>query len=163
MIQNLKYALILIAMLTSVTLAEVIRLSEPVEQTTDTETFGSPFDESAPLVELEAIAGDGQAWVGQSVRVVASVSEVCQKKGCFFIAREGQSVVRVSFKDYSFFVPTDIGGKRVALNGEVVAREVSADEAKHFAEDLGTGAGSVKPGMTYEIVATSVRVPLAAP
>ncbi len=159
MTQYLKYVLLVVAMLAGVAMAEVIRLSEPVEQTADSETFGSPFDETAPLVKLEAIAGDGQAWVGQSVRVVASVSEVCQKKGCFFIAREGQSIVRVSFKDYGFFVPTDIGGKRVALNGEVVAREVSADEAKHFAEDLGTAAGSVKPGMTYEIVATSVRVP----
>lgn len=159
MIEQLKHALIVVALLTSVATAEVIRLSEPVEQTADTETFGSPFDESAPLVKLEAIAGDGQAWVGRSVRVVASVSEVCQKKGCFFIAREGQSIVRVSFKDYGFFVPTDIGGKRVALNGEVVAREVSADEAKHFTEDLGTADAPVKPGMTYEIVATSVRVP----
>ncbi len=162
MIEHLKYALIVIAMLTSVAVADVIRLSEPVEQTANTETFGSPFDESAPLVKLEAIAGDGQAWVGQSVRVVASVSEVCQKKGCFFIAREGQSIVRVSFKDYGFFVPTDIGGKRVALNGEVVARDVSPDEAKHFAEDLGKDEGSVKPGKTYEIVATSVRVPREA-
>ncbi len=162
MIKNLKYVLLVVAMLASVAMAEVIRLSEPVEQTADSETFGSPFDDSAPLVKLESIAGDGQAWVGKSVSVVASVSEVCQKKGCFFIAREGRSIVRVSFKDYGFFVPTDIGGKRVSLNGEVVARDVSADEAKHYAEDLGTAEGSVKPGMTYEIVATSVRVPRQA-
>ena len=113
-------------------------------------------------MKLEAIASDGRAWVGQSVRVVANVSQVCQKKGCFFIAREGPSIVRVSFKDYGFFVPTDIGGKRVALNGEVVAREVSRDEASHYAEDLGTAEGPVKPGMAYEIVATSVRVPRTA-
>jgi len=160
MFKHARNTLIVIAMLTSVAMAETIRLSEPVEQTADTETFGSPFDDSAPLVKLEAIADDGQAWVGRPVRVVASVSEVCQKKGCFFIARDGQSIVRVSFKDYGFFVPTDIGGKRVALIGEVVAREVTPDEAKHYAEDLGTAADTLKPGMTYEIVASSVRVPL---
>ncbi len=147
-------------LLASVAMAEVIRLSEPVEQTADFETFGTPFDESIQLVKLAVIADDGQAWVGQPVRVVASVSEVCQKKGCFFIAREGQSIVRVSFKDYGFFVPTDIGGKRVAMVGEVVAREVSREEANHYAEDLGTADAPVKPGMAYEIVATSVRVPL---
>ena len=149
----------LLAMLTSPAVAEVIRLSEPVEQTAETETFGSPFDESAPLVPLEEIAGDGEAYLGRSVRVDARVSEVCQKKGCFFIAQQGQSALRISFKDYGFFVPTDVGGKRVALIGEVVTRKLSQDEANHYAEDLGKTDAPVKPGTVYEIVATSVRVP----
>lgn len=149
----------LLAMLTSPAVAEVIRLSEPVEQTAETETFGSPFDESAPLVPLEEIASDGEAYLGRSVRVDARVSEVCQKKGCFFIAQQGQSALRISFKDYGFFVPTDVGGKRVALIGEVVTRKLSQDEANHYAEDLGKTDAPVKPGTVYEIVATSVRVP----
>lgn len=149
----------LLAMLTSPAVAEVIRLSEPVEQTAETETFGSPFDESAPLVPLEEIAGDGEAYLGRSVRVDARVSEVCQKKGCFFIAQQGQSALRISFKDYGFFVPTDVGGKRVALIGEVVTRKLSQDEANHYAEDIGKTDAPVKPGTVYEIVATSVRVP----
>ena len=137
----------------------VIRLSEPVAQTADSETFGAPLDESIPAVSLEDLASDGGPYVGRSVRVVVRVASVCQKKGCFFIARDGGSVMRVSFKDYGFFVPTDIGGKSVTLVGEVVAREVSADEAAHYAEDLGDAATPVKPGKVYEIVATSVRVP----
>ena len=139
--------------------AEVVRLSEPVEQTATSESFGAPLDESIPAVSLEKIASDGGDYVGQSVRVVARVAEVCQKKGCFFIAKEGSSVVRISFKDYGFFVPTDISGKRVTFVGEVVAREVTADEAAHYAEDLGSAEPAVKPGNVYEIVATSVRVP----
>jgi len=138
---------------------EVIRLSEPVEQTADSESFGAPLDESVPMVALEELANDGGEYVGQSVRVVARVAEVCQKKGCFFIAQEGSSVVRISFKDYGFFVPTDIGGKRVTFVGEVVAREVTVDEAAHYAEDLGAAESPVTPGTVYEIVATSVRVP----
>jgi len=139
----------------------VIRLSEPVEQTADTETFGAPLDESVQAVSLEEIASDGGTYVGQSVRVVARVAQVCQKKGCFFIAQEGSSVVRISFKDYGFFVPSDISGRRVTFIGEVVAREVTADEAAHYAEDLGTEAAPVESGEVYEIVATSVRVPRA--
>ena len=68
-------------------------------------------------------------------------------------------VMRVSFKDYGFFVPTDISGKRVEFTGEVVAREMTAEEAEHYAEDLGTEEPPVEPGMVYEIVATAVRVP----
>lgn len=137
----------------------VIRLSEPVEQTADAETFGAVLNESVPTVALQDIADDGGRHTGQSVRVTARVAEVCKKKGCFFIAQEGSSVVRISFKDYGFFVPTDISGKTVTFVGEVVAREVTVDEAEHYAEDLGAADTPLAPGKVYEIVATSVRVP----
>ena len=139
--------------------AKVIRLSEPVEQTADFETFGAVLDESVPAVSLADIADDGEQHVGHSVRVIARVAEVCQNKGCFFIAQDGSSVVRISFLDYEFFVPTDINGKKVTFVGEVVARDVSVDEAEHYAEDLGAAESPVAPGKVYEIVAASVRVP----
>jgi hypothetical protein len=138
---------------------KVIRLSDPVEQTADSESFGAPVDDSVTVVALEEIATSGGDYVGQPVQVVARVAKVCQKKGCFFFAQEGSSVVRVSFKDYGFFVPTDISGKRVTLVGEVVAREVTAEEADHYADDIGADAPPVKQGEVYEIVASAVRVP----
>jgi len=141
----------------------VIRLSEPVESTPEYETFGAPIDLSVARVALEDIATDGDSYVEKTVRVETRVSKVCQKKGCFFIAQQGDSIVRVSFKDYSFFVPTDISGKRVMLVGEVIANELSPEKAEHLAEDLGESEASVKPGREYTIVASSVRVPLSAP
>ena len=139
--------------------SKVIRLSEPVQQTAEFEDFGAPLDESVSKVSLPSVATDGSSYVGKAVRINARVSQVCQKKGCFFIAQEGNSVVRIAFKDYSFFVPTDISGKQVTFVGEVISRDVSADEAAHLAEDLGTEAQQIKPGPVYEIVASSVRVP----
>ena len=137
----------------------VIRLSQPVEQTADAESFGAPLDESVPQVSLQELVNAADEYVGQSVRVVTRVAEVCQKKGCFFLAQEGSSILRISFKDYGFFVPTDIGGKRVTLVGELVARDLSAEEAVHYTDDLGGAAQPLKAGKVYEIVATSVRVP----
>ena len=142
--------------------SEVIRLSKPVEQTADSETFGSIQDETVRAVALGQIASDGKSYVGEPVRVEARISQVCQKKGCFFIAQDGDAVVRVSFKDYSFFVPTDISGKHVAFVGEVVAKEMTTEEAEHYAEDLGKSTPLLRPGVRYEIVATSVRVPSTA-
>jgi hypothetical protein len=138
---------------------KVIRLSEPVQQTAQFEDFGAPLDETVKQVSLQSVASDGNSYVGKSVRVNARVSKVCKKKGCFFIAQEGNSVVRIAFKDYSFFVPTDISGKRVTFVGEVIAREVTAEEADHLAEDLGTDGSEIEPGNVFEIVASSVRVP----
>ena len=142
---------------------DVIRLSEPVETTPEYETFGAPIDFSVSKVALEDIATDGDSYAEKTVRVETRVSKVCQKKGCFFIAQQGNSVVRVTFKDYGFFVPTDITGKQVMLVGEVVAEELTPEKAKHLAEDLGVPEESVEPGKEYTIVATSVRVPLSAP
>lgn len=137
----------------------VVRLSEPVEMTAESESFGATVDETVPAVSLQQLAAESERYVGETVRLTARVAQVCQKKGCFFIAREGRNAMRVSFKDYGFFVPTDIGGRRVTLVGEVVARDVSAEEAAHFADDLGETEESVRPGKVYEIVATAVRIP----
>ena len=100
----------------------------------------------------------GDSYVGEPVLITARVSQVCQRKGCFFIAQEGPAVLRVSFADYSFFVPTDISGRRVTMAGELVRREITTEQAEHMNSDLG-GSAPIEAGVVYEIVAISVRVP----
>ena len=138
----------------------VIRLSEPVEVTDTHETFGSSMPESADPVSLSTLVADHGDYVGKSVAVEARVSKVCQKKGCFFIAQDGATVVRVSFKDYSFFVPTNIAGQTVMLFGQLKRKDVSQEEADHYAADLGADDAGVAPGPQFEIVASAVRVPI---
>lgn len=140
--------------------SEAIRLSEPVERSSDSETFGSPLDETLPSVSLQQLAADAESHTGKPFRVTVRVARVCQKKGCFFIAQDGDTVMRVSFADYSFFLPTDIGGKRVDMVGELVARELTPEQAEHYAADLGETSATLQPGKVWELVATSVRVPL---
>ena len=43
----------------------------------------------------------------------------------------------VKFKDYGFFMPKDISGKEVILNGKAYVNEVPVDEQRHYAEDAG--------------------------
>ena len=43
----------------------------------------------------------------------------------------------VRFKDYGFFVPKDIAGKRVLVEGKAFVSEVGEDERRHMAEDAG--------------------------
>ena len=140
---------------------DVIRLSDPVESTDTYEVFGAPAPEDAKAIELSELLEGGDDYLGQSVLVSTRVAQVCQKKGCFFIAQDGDHVARVSFVDYSFFVPTDISGKTVTLAGELVRVELSPEQAEHFSEDVSEDGG-IQPGPQYEIVATSVTVPLEA-
>ena len=139
---------------------KVIRLSEPAAVTEDTETFGARLSVQEPVYALGDLLGDAESHLEERVLVETRVSEVCQKKGCFFIAQDGDHVVRVSFRDYGFFVPTDIGGRKVLLEGTLVRVVLSEEKAEHYEKDLG-GDTPVKPGAAYEIVADAVRVPKA--
>jgi len=135
----------------------VTRLSEPVAVTENAEIFGAPLNEEASPVALAAILDSPTEFVGSVVRVEAQISQVCQKKGCFMIATSGEGAMRISFKDYAFFVPTDTGGKRVTFTGTVIARELTEEQAAHLRADA--GSDEIKAGPVYEIVADAVSVP----
>ncbi len=140
------------------TSADVIRLSEPVEETATHEVFGSTMRATAEPVSLADIMAAPESHQGNTLVIQTRVAKVCQKKGCFFIAQQGRHALRVSFKDYGFFVPTDIGGKAVTLVGELVERTLTAEQAAHFNQDAGA-ADAFASGAVYEIVATAVSVP----
>ena len=137
--------------------ADVTRLSEPVAVTNDAEVFGAPLDESAKPMSLAALLDSPDEYVDTAVRVEARISQVCQKKGCFMIATSGDKAVRISFRDYAFFVPTDTGGKTVTLTGTVVERVLSEEQAAHFRQDA--GSDTIQAGKVYEIVADAVSIP----
>lgn len=135
-----------------------VRLSEPVEATATHETFGAKLPESGTAITLGSLLADGDRYLDREVTVTTRVAQVCQKKGCFFIARDGPYTARVSFKDYGFFVPSNISGRTVTLAGELKRNNLSSEQAEHYNEDM-EDESALKPGPQYEIVATSVRVP----
>lgn len=158
-----KQVLVLLLALTfsSLTCAEALRLSEPVQQDESSETFGALVERLPAVTTLATVLEAPDSFIGKSLALETEVSKVCQKKGCFFIAQQGNKTIRVTFKDYGFFVPTDIAGRKVTLVGELIQKEVSSAQAAHLSKDLGE-KGSVKRGVQYQIVASSVRVPRAA-
>ncbi|MEM0912681.1 MAG: DUF4920 domain-containing protein [Pseudomonadota bacterium] len=138
--------------------AEVIRLSEPVVADDMTETFGSQFNHTLPNKSLDELLTRGEKALGQPFKMQTHIVKVCQKKGCFFIAQQKQHVIRIAFKDYGFFIPTDSSGKTVMLSGEMVKRTLSKEQADHFSSDLNQEQ-TLKAGDTYEIVADSIIIP----
>lgn len=71
-------------------------------------------------------------------KVTGTVEAVCKVKGCWMKVRlpEGKTM-RVSFRDYDFFVPKDIEGKTVVFEGDAFTRTTPVNELKHYAEDAG--------------------------
>ncbi len=84
--------------------------------------------------------------VGDSInsKMIAKVTNVCQAKGCWMTLDLGNGQdAMVKFKDYGFFVPKDIAGKEVIINGKAYVKEVSVGEQRHYAEDAGKSAEEI--------------------
>lgn len=145
---------------------ETIRLSQPVVEDARSETFGAPMPEAqadVPALPLKEVVTRAEELLGRELLVTARVAQVCQMKGCFFVAQDGATALRVSFRDYAFFVPTDIAGRTVTLVGELVRKHRDEAEAAHLQDDAGAASASLRAGDVYEIVASAVRVPRSQP
>ena len=101
--------------------------------------------------------------VGDSIhsKMIAKVNGVCRVKGCWMtLALDDENEVMVKFKDYGFFVPKDITGKDVIVNGKAFVKEVSVEEQIHYAKDAGKSAEYIAtitaPKRTYSFEADGV-------
>ncbi len=84
--------------------------------------------------------------IGDSInsKMVGKVNEVCQAKGCWMkVDLEDGNQVMVKFKDYGFFMPKNIAGEEVIINGKAFVNEVPVEELRHYAEDAGKSAEEI--------------------
>jgi hypothetical protein len=100
-------------------------------------SYGAPTnaDNAIKMPELETKLKSDSVYNG---KVEGTVVEVCKKKGCFMkVTRADGDPVMVRFKDYGFFMPQNIVGKTVVMNGVASVKETSVERLKHYAEDAG--------------------------
>ena len=99
------------------------------------QSFGEEITEENAL----DIAAFKEALKGKDsleTKLVATVNSVCKKKGCWMVVDLGDGQeMRVKFKDYGFFVPMDIEGKTVIIEGWAKTDTLSVADAKHLLHD----------------------------
>lgn len=81
-----------------------------------------------------------------AIKVTGTVQEVCQKKGCWITIasdKPGIEPMRVTFKDYAFFMPKDLAGKRVVIDGFAFVDVTPVEDLRHYAEDAGKSAEEI--------------------
>ncbi len=62
----------------------------------------------------------------------------CQKSGCWMDLDVGNDeVIKVTFKDYAFFIPLDSEGKTALVEGFAKRELIPVDILQHYAEDEG--------------------------
>lgn len=70
------------------------------------------------------------------MKITGKVVDVCKKKGCWMtLEMPNGDPMRVTFKDYAFFMPMDIVGKNVVLDGLAKKQTISVETLRHYAED----------------------------
>lgn len=133
-------------------------------------SFGQKFDNfgekinadgAVTATELSKKAKETPAF---DSKVSGVVESVCQVKGCWMkVKLEDGQTMRVTFKDYGFFVPKDIAGKTVVFEGNAKTKTTSVDELRHYAEDGGKSKEEVakitEPKTELTFVANGVLVP----
>jgi hypothetical protein len=125
-------------------------------------TYGRTTDASHAIKmnELQTKLKTDSVYTG---KVEATVVEVCKKKGCFMkLTRSNGEPIMVRFKDYGFFMPQDIVGKTVVVDGIAKVKETSVERLKHFAEDAGKSKEEIakitQPKTDIEFMADGVYI-----
>jgi Domain of unknown function (DUF4920) len=101
-----------------------------------------------------------------NAKVTGKVSAVCKAKGCWMTMiseKPGQPDMRVTFKNYAFFMPKDIVGKTVVIDGFALVETISVADQRHYAEDAGQSKEEIakittpKREMTFEAAGVVIK------
>jgi len=104
---------------------------------TEVQYFGNKITDLdvKPIADLTSSMGDQKEI---AIKLEAPIDAVCQKKGCWMDLKtaDGKSM-RVTFKDYAFFVPKDATGKTAIVEGVAKIEETSVADLQEYAKDAG--------------------------
>jgi hypothetical protein len=111
----------------------------------------------AKLVSL--LAENDSVWVTMKSTIVSN----CQASGCWMDLDLGNDVaIKVTFKDYAFFIPLDSKGKTATIEGYAKKELIPVDLLKHYAEDENKSQEEIdaitEPELTYTFEAAGVII-----
>jgi hypothetical protein len=144
----------------SVLLAFAVYAQEPVSATKGvTYGAGTTAEGFIPVADIEKKM-ENDKFTG---KVSGKVVEVCQEKGCWMkVEKTNGETMMVKFKDYKYFMPKDIVGKEVVLDGEASVKEIPVKQLQHYAKDAGKSEEEIKkikePKKELQFVAKGVLV-----
>ncbi|MBT0608254.1 DUF4920 domain-containing protein [Aequorivita echinoideorum] len=129
------------------------------------QSFGDEITDEGVMTKDEMIEKYKSLKTGDTVNVkfTSKVKDVCQNKGCWMNLEMGEDETMVRFKDYAFFMPKDIAGKDVIVEGKAYVEEMSVEDQRHYAEDGGATEAELaeitEPKRTLAFEANGVLIP----
>ena len=124
--------------------------------------YGAPIEkkDATGIAAMEKTVVEKGVFEG---KISGKVTEVCLEKGCWMrIEKPGGETMLVRFKDYGFFMPKDLVGHTVLVEGEAKIKEISVAQQKHYAEDGGKSKEEIEkitqPKKEVQFIAKGVLV-----
>ncbi|MBZ9630750.1 DUF4920 domain-containing protein [Salegentibacter sp. LM13S] len=109
-------------------------------------SFGSEIDSENAISSTQALEKFNSLKPGDTLdlKFTSKINSVCKKKGCWMILElPEEEDVRITFKDYGFFVPKDSENTEVIVEGKAFINEMSVKDQKHYAEDEGKSEAEI--------------------
>jgi hypothetical protein len=117
--------------------------ADTTAQTGQPQTFGDAITADGAVTMPEMVA-KMQGVDSLQVKVKGTIESVCQVKGCWVNLQDPQAgEMFVKFKDYAFFLPKDIAGREVVMEGYAFRDTTSVEDLKHYAEDEGKSQAEI--------------------
>ncbi|HET7707165.1 MAG TPA: DUF4920 domain-containing protein [Thermoanaerobaculia bacterium] len=98
---------------------------------------GAAIAPDAKAVPLAKVLESPETYAKTAVVVDGVISQACTRKGCWMelVPEAGKPGVRVTFKDYGFFIPLDSKGMVARAEGVTTIKTLSKKEADHLSEE----------------------------
>ena len=95
---------------------------------------GAAISKEAKPVAFAEVLAHPENYTKTPVVIEGVVEAACQNKGCWMqiVPEAGKSGMRVTFKDYAFFVPKDSKGMAAKMEGVVTISTLSKEHAEHL-------------------------------
>ncbi len=109
------------------------------EKATPGQQFGKKI-EARGAISYAELAALMEGKDSLRIKVKGTVEEVCQKKGCWLTLkaeRPKDQPLFTGFKDYAYFMPKDLSGHVVVMEGLAYRELVPVEQLQHLAEDAG--------------------------
>lgn len=127
----------------------------------DVITRGAAISKESRTVPLKIVLERPATFTRFPIIIEGLVEAACQNKGCWMqiVPEAGKPGLRVTFKDYGFFVPKDSPGMTARMEGIVSVKTLSKEEADHL-EGEGAKLTRNEDGTANEVsfVATGVEL-----
>jgi hypothetical protein len=105
----------------------------------DVITRGAAVPKDAKAVPLATVLEEPDAYTKDAVVVEGVIAASCSRQGCWMqlapSTEEAARSVRVTFKDYGFFIPLDAKGMKARAEGVTVVKTLSKADADHLEEE----------------------------
>ena len=126
------------------------------------DSFGEKIKNINQPIRLSKALSTFEKIKGSEITIEGIVEKVCAKKGCWMTLKSNKETIRVTFKDYGFFVPVKFQNKPILAQGKLYQKVEEPELRQHYLEDEGATKKQIaeanKSILTYHFVADGVML-----